>query len=356
MLCLLTPTLTLFSLGGNMTGKEIARLAFELKPAPRVPVTIIGGGAWAVHRAGKTFAQIKNDPGQIADAFVRYGRQFGLDLLWMGSNFINYPIHFLGCGLKDDSADSPGLEGSVIKSLDELESLSIAKVLNHPTMQSIIRAHHLVADALGKETLVIPTNWAPFTFAARILGVENTMMATIGDPERLTRLIRFATDLIWAISEQVLAHEDIPGVNFSDPVASGDLISPPTFRAFSAPALKDLVGRARSRGKFAMIHICGNTGKILEDVLKIGPHCFSLENKVALKTAKEILGGKVCVAGNVSPTGAFLNGKPEEVLAEARACLEAWGNDPGYILTVGCDFAKNVPRENMMALMSFRKK
>ena len=338
-----------------MTGKEIASLAFELKPVPRVPVTIIGGGAWAVHRAGKTFAQIKNDPGQIADAFTRYARQFRLDLLWMGSNFINYPIHFLGCDLKDDSADSPALEGSVIKSLDELESLSIEKVLKNPTMQAIIKAHHWVADAIGKETLVIPTNWAPFTFAARILGVENTMMATISEPDRLTRLIRFATDLIWAVSEQVLAHENILGVNFSDPVASGDLISPPTFRSFSAPALKDLVERTRARGKYAMIHICGNTGKVLEDVLKIAPHCFSLENKVPLKTAKEILGGKVCVAGNVSPTGAFLNGKPEEVLAEARACLEAWGNDPGYILTVGCDFAKNVPLENMTALMSFKK-
>jgi len=340
--------------GGIMTGKEIVRLAFELKPVPRIPVTLVAGAAWAVHRAGKTLAQIKNDPDQIADVFIRYYRQCRQDLLWTGSNFLNYPIHFLGCALKDDSSDSPALEGSAIKSLDELDQLRIEKVVQHPTMQAILRSYQRIADAIGKETLIMPTNWAPFTFAARILGVENTMMATISEPDRLNRLIRFATDLIWALVEQVLVHEDIPGVIFSDPVASGDLISPPTFRDFSAPALKDLVARTRARGKYAMIHICGNTSKILEDVLEIGPHCFSLENKVPLKTAKEILGGKVCVAGNVSPTGAFLNGKPEEVLAEARACLETWGNDPGYILTVGCDFAKNVPLENIMALMSLK--
>jgi uroporphyrinogen decarboxylase len=338
-----------------MTGKEIASLAFELKPVPRLPVTIIGGGAWAVNSAGETFGRIKNDPGRIADAFIRYARQFRLDLLWMGSNFINYPIHFLGCPLKDDSADSPALEGPVIKSLDELETLSIEKVLNHPTMEAIIQAHYLVADAIGKETLVIPTHWAPFTFAARILGVENTMMATISDPDRLTRLIRFATDLLWALGERLLARENIPGLNFSDPVASGDLISPSTFRNFAAPALRDLVARTRARGKYSMIHICGNTGKILEDVVGIAPHCFSLESKVPLAKAREVFGGKVCVAGNVSPTGAFLNGKPEEVIAEAQACVEAWGGDPGYILTVGCDFAKNAPLENMTALMSFKQ-
>ncbi|MBU1205448.1 MAG: hypothetical protein KKH04_00725 [Proteobacteria bacterium] len=37
-----------------MTGREIAQMALELQDPPRVPVTLIGGGAWAVHRTGKT--------------------------------------------------------------------------------------------------------------------------------------------------------------------------------------------------------------------------------------------------------------------------------------------------------------
>ncbi len=337
-----------------MTGKEIAQMAFEMKKPPRVPVTLIGGGAWAVHRMGKTFGAIKNDPGQIADAFIRFYDQFGNDLLWSGSNFLNYPVHFLGCPIKDDSSDSPGLEGTVIKSLDEVGRLSIERVVRNPTMQGIIRSHHLVADAIGKKTLIIPTQWAPLTTSARILGVEPLMMATIEAPEKLLKLIQFSTDLIWALLETVLEHEDIPGANFSDPVASGDLISPPMFRKFAAPALKDLVRRVRGRGKLSMVHICGNSTNILRDVLEINPHCFSLESKVNLKTAKEVLGGKVCVAGNVSPAGAFLSGKPEEVLREAKDCLAAWGDEGGYILTVGCDFSKNVPLENMMALMSLK--
>ncbi len=337
-----------------MTGREIAQMAFELRKPPRVPVTLIGGGAWAVHRLEKTFGAIKNDPVQIADVFVDFYKQFENDLLWTGSNFLNYPIHFLGCAIKDDSSDGPGLVGTVIKSLDEIHQLSIGKVVQNPTMQGIIRSHRLIADAIGKNTLIIPTQWAPFTTTARILGVEPLMMATIEDPERLSKLIQFSTDLIWALLEPVLEHKDIPGANFSDPVASGDLISPSMFRKFAAPALKDLVQRVKAKGKLSMVHICGNSTNILKDVLEIGPHCFSLENKVDLKTAKEILGGKVCVAGNVSPTGAFLSGKPGEVLEEAKSCLATWGNEGGYILTVGCDFSKNVPLENMMALMSLK--
>jgi len=339
-----------------MTGREVAQMAFELKRPPRVPVTLIGGGAWAVHQAGKTFAGIKDDPRQIADAFIRYFNQMGHDLLWTGSNFLNYPIHFLGCPIKDDSSDYPMLEGSVIKSLGEMDKLGIEKVVQNPTMQGIIHSHHLIADAVGKRTLIIPTQWAPFTFTARVLGMEATMLATIQEPDRLMKLIQFSTDLIWSLLEPVLTHVDILGANFSDPAASGDLISPPTFRKFAAPPLRDLGQRLKDKGKYSMIHICGDSTEILRDVLEIAPNCFSLENKVDLRTAREVLGGKVCVAGNVSPTGVFLSGKPQEVNEEATACLAAWGKMGGYILTVGCDFARNVPLENMMALMSWKER
>lgn len=337
-----------------MTGKEIVQRAFEFQDVPRPPVTLIGGGAWAVNKAGKTFAAIKKDPAQIAEVFIQYYQLFEHDLIWTGSNFLNYPISFLGCPIKDDGANYPALEGTVIKSLDEMEKLEMEKVKQNPLMQAIIRSHHLVADVIGKKTMIIPTQWAPFTFAARILGMEATMVATINDAHRLEKLIHFTTELIWALLEPVLAHPDIGGANFSDPAASGDLISPATFKKFAAPALQELTQRVKKKGKYAMIHICGDTTKILGDILKINPHCFSLESKVDLRLAKEILGGKICVAGNVSPTGAFLSGKPEEVIEEAQACLQTWGKSPGYILTVGCDFAKEVPLANMQALMSLK--
>lgn len=339
----------------NMTGRDVTKMALDLSEPPRVPVTLIGGGSWNVHAAGKTFAGIKEDPEKIAEIFIHAFKKMGHDLLWTGSNFINYPFHFLGCPIKDDSSDGPALLGTVIKSLDDLDSLNIEEVLKNPTMQGIIKSHHLVADAIGKETLVMPTQWAPFTCAARIIGTEAVMGATIEDSERLLELLRFSADLIWALSEPILEHEDILGLNIADPVASGDMISPDTFRKFAAPFLEDLVGRIKAKGKYSMIHICGNTTKILEDVAAIEPNCFSLESKVDLRQAKEILGGKVCVAGNVVPTGAFLTGTPQEVIEEARACIEAWGEGGGYILTLGCDFPKNVPIENVMALMSLKE-
>jgi len=338
-----------------MTGREVTQMAFELKEPPRLPVTLFAGGSWMVHWAGKTFAEIKEDPQMIADVFIRAFERVGHDFFFTGSNFVNYPFHFLGCPIQDDSSDPPALLGTVIKSLKEVDSLSIQRVMTNPTMQGIIRSQHMVAESIGKKTLAMTTQWAPLSCTARILGMEAVLTATIEDPESLLRLIDFSTELVWAMMEPALEHPDILGANFADPVASGDLISPQTFRRFAAPFLKELVKRVRDKGKYSMIHICGNTSKILQDVVDIRPNCFSLEKKVDLRQAKEALGGKVCVAGNVSPTGAFLNGRPEEVVAEAKDCVQAWGRGGGYILTLGCDFPKTVPLENILALMSMKQ-
>jgi len=338
-----------------MTGREVTQMAFELKEPPRLPVTLFAGGAWMVHWAGKTFAEIKENPEMIADVFIRAFERVGHDFFFTGSNFVNYPFHFLGCPIQDDSSDPPALLGTVIKSLKEVDSLSIQRVMTNPTMQGIIRSQPMVAESIGKKTLAMTTQWAPLSCAARILGLEAVLTATIEDPESLLRLLDFSTELIWALMEPALEHPDILGANLADPVASGDMISPQTFRRFAAPFLKELVKRVRDKGKYSMIHICGNTTKILQDVVDIRPNCFSLEKKVDLRQAKEVLGGKVCVAGNVSPTGAFLNGRPEEVVAEAKDCVQAWGRGGGYILTLGCDFPKTVPLENILALMSMKQ-
>lgn len=130
-----------------MTGREITKMVLDLEEPPRVPVTLFGGGPWMVHLAGETFAGIKEEPERIADISIQAFRKFGHDMIFTASGFSNYPIHFLGTPIEDNSSDSPTLLGTVIQSLDGLSLLKIGKVLENPTMQGIIRSHHLIAES-----------------------------------------------------------------------------------------------------------------------------------------------------------------------------------------------------------------
>ena len=338
----------------KVCGREVAQAAFRLARPPRLPVTLIAGGAWMTHAAGRTFAELKQNPKTAANVVIRAFEQVGYDMIWVGSGYANYPIHLLGCPIQDDSSEPTALLGTVVSSLNEVESLDIGTVTTSSIMQAIIRSQHMVADSIGKRVLLLSVQWGPLTCAARILGVEAAMRAMIEEPEAFLELLRFSTELIWAVSKPALAHADILGMAIADPLASGDLISPQTFSVFAGPFLAELVRRLRTKGKYSMIHICGDTSRILKSVLQIRPDCFSLDQKVDLLQAKEILCGKVCVAGNLSPTGAILNGKPDDVLAEARDCLRSWGQGPGFILTLGCDYPSAVPIRNVEALMSMK--
>lgn len=338
-----------------MTGRQVAEAAFKNQPAPRPAVTLIGGGSWYVNMIGQTFSRIKNDPTVLARYSIEAVKRFGHDMLWCGSGLINYPFSLLGAKIIDDSVNPPALEGAAIDSLDQLGSLDMDKILADPLMEGILESDHLVADAVGKEALILPTQWGPFTAAARVLGAEKFMMSTAMQPDKAKELISFCTEMIWAFAERRMDHPDVPGINLAEPVASGDMISPKMFRELAAPSIKELVRRCRDKGKYLMVHICGNTTGVLDDIVDIDPDCFSLEAKVDLRTAQEKLGGKVCVAGQVSPVGAFMSGSPEEVKAEAQGCLDAWGDNPGFMLTLGCDFAASAPEENLDAIMSFKK-
>jgi uroporphyrinogen decarboxylase len=338
-----------------MTGKEIALMALAGDKPPRLPVTAIGGGAWYVNDAGKTFAQVKDDPQAIADVFIKAYQKIGHDLMWTGASLINYPIHLLGCAINDDTSDAPLLEGAAIDDLAKLGSLDMAAAQAHPLMQGIIKSHHLVADAIGGQALLLATTWGPFTTAGRILGMEEMMMAMLEEPEELHKLLSFCNELLWGYLRPIMEHGNMAGLNLSEPAASGDLISPDAFANFAAPYHKDLVDRARELGKKSMLHICGDSSGVLDQVLDIAPDSFSLEAKVDLGQAREVLGGKVCVTGNLAPTGVFRSGTPQEVIAEAKQAVAAWGDAGGFILSLGCDFPKDVPYENIQALMSLKQ-
>ena len=202
--------------------------------------------------------------------------------------------------------------------------------------------------------MLLPTHWGPLTTAARILGPEKTMMAMLTETDDLLDLIRFSTELIWALADRAMSHPDILGINIAEPVASGDMISVEAFRTFVKPFLQDIVQRTKAKGKYCMIHICGDTTALFDDILEVNPNCFSVESKVDLQKAKPIFAGRICIAGNVSPSGPFLTGTPAEVVAEAQGCLKAWGDRKGHVLTLGCDFTKDVPLENIQALMSLK--
>jgi uroporphyrinogen decarboxylase len=75
-------------------------------------------------------------------------------------------------------------------------------------------------------------------------------------------------------------------------------------------------------------------------------------DQIPLREAREKTGGAVCLMGNVCPAATLLDGTPESVKNEARACLEVFKDTPrGFILASGCEVPIETRPENVTALL-----
>jgi uroporphyrinogen decarboxylase len=140
-------------------------------------------------------------------------------------------------------------------------------------------------------------------------------------------------------------------LSIAEPTAAGNLISPEQFKEFVVPHLKKITLWAHSQSTKVLLHICGNTSDRLELIKDIDVDCFSVDSKVSLKVAKEVLVGRVCLAGNVDPVNVLAKGTVNEVRNVTEKCLADAAEKGGYILMPGCDLPPNVPEENIKTFL-----
>lgn len=338
-----------------MNTKQAIINAFQLKPQQgnaQVPATIFGGGVWTIRRWKKQFGELLDDPKAYARLIVDANRELNSPIVYVGSGYNNYLAAALGGTIKERELGAPDLREPIIKqSADELDALDVGMIENDPWIQKIREAARLVTEEIGDTHIVAVTVWGPFTLAGQIYGVEQFMRATLKKPAEVEKTLKFATELLKQFYRPMLENKTITMASIADPTASGDLISGRVFQKFDLTYLQDLISWIKGYGTFTWLHICGNTTDKLSLIAQTGADCFSLDYKVNLAKAKEVMAGKMCIAGNVDPVSYLFNGTPESVAEASAKCITDAASGGGYILTSGCDLPPTVKMENIQAMM-----
>jgi uroporphyrinogen decarboxylase len=243
----------------------------------------------------------------------------------------------------------------VVKSVDQIESLKVVDPLKDGKLPILIEALKLTRDALIKEVDVGAAMSGPFSVAASLLGTENLLRWMMKHPEKVHTLMEIVVESNNRYIEEV-AKLGL-SISFADPVSSNSLISPRQFREFSLPYLKKNVDKIREKtGSAPGIHICGKSKDIWEDVVGTGISNFSIDNIEDLEDAKEIMGDRVIITGNVPPVDAIYKGTKEDIFKSVKECIRK-GHDSkkGYILSTGCQIPMNTPIEKIEMFMEAAK-
>jgi uroporphyrinogen decarboxylase len=181
-----------------------------------------------------------------------------------------------------------------------------------------------------------------------LVGTEALMRKCMKDKEAVRTLLDFSFEIIKVYSEDIFdLGLDIGTI--AEPTASADMVSRRIFEEFALPWLKKTFDWYTGKGLISSLHICGNITDRLAAVGKSGARILSLDYKVNMKTAAEVLGGKLVLGGNADPVEIMMNGSVETVRNTYLKIFKEVAGCP-YILMPGCGLPSKTPLENAMAL------
>ena len=334
-----------------MDSKEIIAKLIRREKTPRLPVSLLSGGAWNLNRNGLTLEQaLEQPPERIAEVIAKTNELAGCDIVWPGSGYHNLAIRGAGGQIKFRSKGTPDVMAPLIQAVSDLNHVWIERVKDDVGIRWLVEAARILSRTIGERTVVGTSQWAPFTLGGSIFGVEKLMRGLYRDKPAVHAVLDFAAELCFASLEPYI-DAGVSMISLADPTSSGDLISRDQFIEFSLPAMKKVADRIKARGVWLTIHICGNTTNRLDQIPLVGADIMSVDYKVDLGEVRRILGGKIAFAGNMNPVSVMQKETPEGVVTACEEAIAKAGPGPGYLLMPGCDIPPSVPIENVQAMV-----
>ncbi|MDD5707910.1 MAG: uroporphyrinogen decarboxylase family protein [Kiritimatiellae bacterium] len=216
-----------------------------------------------------------------------------------------------------------------------------ANFLEHPGCAIPLRALALLKRRLGKDAAVVGKVFGPWTLAYHVYGVENVLLASVLEPERLKQVIRRLLPVTVAFARaQIDSGAD--ALTLADH-CTRDLCSPETYRDF----LLDIHAELHARIACPLIlHICGDTSDRLSYIRKTGLECFHFDSKVPAAAARTLAGDSLALMGGTSNIAVIRNGDEALVQADVRGKLSA-GID---IIGPECAVLLDAPYRNLRTL------
>jgi uroporphyrinogen decarboxylase len=331
-----------------MTPLERVTAFMTGQPYDRIPCNP-SLGDHASRIAGFTVAEYHNSAAKMAGAQIFAYQTYGHDFVGLGPGHAGV-AEALGTRLAFPDDSTPFVKEFALRNSTELSGLTVPDPLKSGRFPLFLEALDILNGKLGHEVPIGFVIGGPMSAAYSLRGAEALMKDLYLRPEFVHELLDLCVKSTIPLLQEVAKRG--AGIVIVDPVSSGSLISPGFFRTFSLPYLKQLIVAIGEFAKPPVLHICGDTRKILGDMADTGAGGLSLDNAIDLDEAKREVGSRVMIIGNVSPAESMFRGTPELVRLDVRNCLKKAHDSPkGYLLGLGCELPIKTPPENVHALI-----
>lgn len=302
----------------------------------------------AAYLIGSTIKEFQLNPEIMAHSLIEGYRRYKYDSLGICSN-CSVLAEAMGAKLYYPEDDVASCNEPILKSKEDIGKIKIATP-EDGNLWVFYKAAEICLKEVGEEITPTISVSGPITTAATLRGVEAFSRDLYTDPAFCHELLKMAVESAKNHITKII--ETGAGVGtIADPIASGSLISAKTFEKFAFPYIKELVDFAHSRGTSIGLHICGKGNKILKLMVETGANLISIDD-VDMEYAKEVVGNKATLVGNISTTDEMLFGPEERIRESCMKLLKLMEDYSGkFVLATSCDLSPKTPWNHIQVMM-----
>ncbi len=235
----------------------------------RVPVCL-HNFMLAAREAGIRMEDYRVDPEAIAQAHLQAVEKYGHDCILVDTDTTMLAE---AMGARSECApDEPGrIVEPAIRTLDEVDKLKVVNPETDGRIPAILEAVRIMSKQVGSEVAIRGNaDQGGFDLPCMVRGIETFMMDLLDAPDdpRLARLMEVCYQSHLAVHRALIK----AGAHFTsmgDSLASPDVVSPQMFERVARPYEERLISDLAADNIFVVIHICGDTSRILDTMARI---------------------------------------------------------------------------------------
>jgi MtaA/CmuA family methyltransferase len=314
----------------------------QIDHLPCMPITM----QFAADRIGRKYYDYVTDYRVLVEGQLRVAEEFGFD--------------HVGC-ISDPAREAADCDAAIIfheetpPDIDEsnalladksrLAKLKMPDPLGGGRMHDRVKAATLFKEKAGKDKIIEGWIEGPCAEGADLRGINTIMTDFFEDAGFVKELFEFATELGLRFAKaQIEAGVDLMGIGD----AAASLVGPKIYEEFVWPYEKQLVDGIHKIGAAVRLHICGDTRKILEGMGRLGAEMIDLDYPSPMRMAREKMGPKQVICGNINPVSVLREASPEEIYKAVENCHKEAGEN--FIVGAGCEVTRDTPLENIKVL------
>lgn len=307
--------------------------------------------------AGYTYEEVLNDEEKLIDCVIKGIEKYDWDWGWapMDDSVTFEPLGFEFGPKEDGKGNAPYIVTSHRPAnYDTLKRLRIIDFEKEGRVPFLLNAIKAIKRRFKDTVCAIGLVIGPLQCTAYVYGTADTMTLVYDNPKLLKDTLGFFIKQNIALADAEI-DAGVDAIFIPDLLAASYFISSKQYEEFILPVHQKIFQYIHEKGLPVFFHpnepIIDRL-QVMAKLGEIGGVALTVGSEGNIIEAKERIGDRICLMGNVYCLDVLRNGTPETVRSEVEKIIDHVSLKGGHILNSCATMAEDTPQENALAMVN----